>query len=337
MHRTIKLISHEDILKTGILDCSIAETSILESFKKYGNGDVFMPKKTILKPEFSQGQVNIMPCVVNNISDCTPLYSMKIIGAHPDNSDNNVPNLGGIAILFDSDTAYPVAIMDVEVLSAYRTGAVSAVCAKYLINKKPKIILLIGAGLNMKTQFLALKSFIDTNTEIYVYSRGDSKHKFIQDMQLSAQATAIDDVELVAKKADLIIGCIPNLGEPVINNIEFKPGVTFFNIGLIDISPQMVNQFDKIIVDDWECSKARGDAPHVIAYEHGYITDDNVESIVPYILKNALIRTNDAEKIFFSPVGLSTHDAILAYNLYNKATELGLGYNFTMSQFTQYI
>lgn len=75
-------------------------------------------------------------------------------------------------ILSDVDTGAPLAYMSANLLSAYRTGAIPGVGARYLARKDSRVIGLLGPGVMGKTSvasFIAACPDIDT---IKVKGRG---------------------------------------------------------------------------------------------------------------------------------------------------------------------
>lgn len=336
--RVIRLLSHEDVLKCGAADMDFSESVVKKSFMLVGKQQVILPKKTTLKPSSSsKGHINIMPSIVH--MEQYSLFGVKHIGSSSSNLSQGLPRASGVVILFEEETKSPLCIMDVEAISTFRTAAVTRLAGRYIFSVPIKIGLFIGAGIHAKAQLLALSPYINEHTKIYVYSRGASKHEFVESMKsrIRCELKSIEKVDELAQRADAIVGCIPNLGDPILKDIQFKEGVNFLNIGLIDCAPELIPTFDRIIVDDWASSKSRGDAPHIFAYQKGLINDEVVESIISIIMGEQEGRRNLLEKIFFSPVGLGSHDVIFAHEIYQKALQKGVGTSFVLSEFTPYI
>src|SRR5699024_8678178 len=56
------------------------------------------------------------------------------------------PRSNGMIILYNEDTGYPFAVMDDTIVSALRTGASSALGAKYCARPDSKVLGLVGCG-----------------------------------------------------------------------------------------------------------------------------------------------------------------------------------------------
>ena len=86
-------------------------------------------------------------------------YSIvKYIGIYPGNTDLGLPTASSIALLAESSTGVPVAVMDGSLLTTYRTGATSAVVAKHVLYGESLSVGFIGSGLQARAHAAALRS-----------------------------------------------------------------------------------------------------------------------------------------------------------------------------------
>ena len=86
-------------------------------------------------------------------------------------------------VLNDPETKVPSAIMDGTLLSTIRTGAVTGVCAKYMVPSRSKTVGLFGAGPQCKTQLMVLKASLPQLEKAYVYDLSrESAEKFAAEM-----------------------------------------------------------------------------------------------------------------------------------------------------------
>ncbi|MGL4858132.1 MAG: hypothetical protein ACRC5A_00015 [Enterobacteriaceae bacterium] len=328
-YNTTYLLSEQDIIESGINDdketaMRLVKESFISAYQKRG----IFPKKITLSENSHNGYVNIMPCIVG--SDNETIHSIKLFGANEHNLSIGLPSASAILTLFDENTKRIKCIMDASLITTIRTAAVATLGASVLLSQKPANVILIGAGITMQLMVDYLSDMLK-QSKIHVYSRGTSKFTTAQFFRhsLGLDAIAVESIDEMVPYADFIIGCIPNLNAPVIpKDIALKKGCTFFNMGLIDCAPESLLQMDRIIVDDWECTKARGDTPHVHAWQNGWIKDNNIELIAPILCGEKHGRDSEQENIYFSPVGLASHDAVFANYIYQTALSKGLGSEF---------
>ena len=247
----------------------------------------------------------------------------------PSNVEHGIPRATGVVLLFDGDTKTPLALMDGQVISAMRTGAVSALAAAKLCRANTKTLGLIGAGVNMRTQLLGLLHALPGVREVRVYSRGGSKHDFVRTMAgrfPAVRFVAADTAEQAAEAADVVVTCVANSDAPVVAKEALdRPSITVFNIGCLENEPELLQTMDLIVSDRWEHSKHRGVQTHAVAYQRGIIGDDDVMDLGDILGGDHPGRTSDQQRIFFCPTGLGVEDIVLAQALAEKAIAEGVG------------
>jgi len=99
------------------------------------------------------------------------------------------------------------ALIEAELMGAYRTGAASAVAVKALAPRQPATVALIGAGRQAATQALAISRVLQIK-EIRAFSR-DPGHRaeFVveQTAQLGIRVIAANSAEAAVRGADVVI------------------------------------------------------------------------------------------------------------------------------------
>jgi len=71
---------------------------------------------------------------------------VKMVTVSPDNSQNGLPAVNGIYVLFDAATGMVKAILDGAELTAWRTAATSALASSHLSRQDSSKLLMIGTG-----------------------------------------------------------------------------------------------------------------------------------------------------------------------------------------------
>lgn len=343
MSKEILLLSHEDVLNCGGMDIELAINEIDSAFKAYMAGDVLQPDKTTLKftkkgEEGRMGLVNVLPAYVN-YGD-TEIYSCKALGAMPSNVEKGIPRATGTITLFDPVTKTPICIMDAQVISAMRTGAVSALAAKKLIPADTESICLIGAGVNMRTQLMGLHKALPRLKKVFVHSKKETKFQFAQVMskKFNLEIIPVENPESHLREASMIVTCLPNGVPPAVKNEWIsQKGITIFNIGGHETEYVLLSKMDRIIADLWQQAKKRGTQPHALAVQHGLIHESKVEEIAPILTGVVNGRTSKEENIFFSPTGLGFEDAVVAHRIYLNALNAKIGTRFQLWENSNWI
>ena len=324
-------LSREDILATGANQMDVVVPVVEEALRLLGTDDVIQPPKTTLKfagtHEKYGGLVNVLPAAMHRSGE--HIYGLKALGAMPSNNEIGIPRATGLIVLFDGKTKAPYAVMDAQVISAMRTGAVSALAARLLCKPTTSQLGLIGAGVNMRTQLAGLLYSLPDVRNVKVYSRGNSKDVFVDEMRTVYPTVTIattSSAEEAAKDADLIVTCVANSDSPVVKKEAIdRPGVTIFNIGCLENEPALLKNMDMIVSDHWEYSKHRGVQTHAVAYQQGIITDDAVCDLSDIMRGTRSPRTGQDEKIFFCPTGLGVEDIAVAEMIYERAVARQIG------------
>jgi N-[(2S)-2-amino-2-carboxyethyl]-L-glutamate dehydrogenase len=323
----ITILTREDVLLLGGDDMDHAHNVIEKGFELYNNGKILQPAKTSLKflnLEKNTGVINTLPAGVDLGSK--KIFGVKIIGAMPNNVKKGIPRATGVIVLFNDATKSPFCIMDAQVISAMRTGAVSSVACELICDPDTKKIGLVGAGVNMRTQFLGVMRNLKKVEKVYVYSRGNTKYDFIEKMSKKfnrIKFIATQKVIDAVAESELVITCAANISKPIVKKKYYKKeGLTIFNIGCHESEESILKSMDLIISDNWEQSKHRGVQTHSIAFSKGIIKDSDVSDIFDLYKKyksGKEIRKTKDSRIFFGPTGLGFEDVLLAYSIYEKS------------------
>jgi N-[(2S)-2-amino-2-carboxyethyl]-L-glutamate dehydrogenase len=340
---TIRFLSMEDVIECGGADIQKAALDIRKGFELLLKDEVLQPMKTTLKVnkkglESSTGLVNFLPAYVNKDGD--ELYGCKALGAMPANAELGLPRAQGIITLFSSDTKSPMCVMDAQVISATRTGAVTCLAAQKLARKDTEEIGMVGSGVNMRTQLLGLKEALPNLRRVKVFSRTNKKEIFADEMskRTGLEIIPTSSAEEAVSGCDLYVTCLPNVTSPVVMaDWVKKEGVTVINIGCYESEARLLSQMDRVVADIWEQGKHRGVQTHAVAIREGFFPEEKVEDLAPIVTEQRPGRTSDDENIFFAPTGLGFEDVIVAGRIFEEAVKRGIGTDFPLWKSTKWI
>jgi ornithine cyclodeaminase len=334
--KEILFLSLEDVIKCGGSDIPLAADDILKGFHLLLEDKILQPFKTTLKAkgaghEHKAGLVNFLPACIS-LGD-EEIYGCKSLGAMPSNVNLGIPRATGLITLFDSETKSPVCVMDAQVISATRTGAVTMLAAKKLVGAGVEEAGLVGAGVNMRTQLLGLKAALPGLKRARVYSRHQAKYRFAAEMpqKSGVEIWAVETPREAVENARLIVTCLPNVSEPVVKaEWVMEKGVTMINIGCYESETILLKRMDRVIADMWEQGKHRGVQTHAIAVAQGVISESMLEDVGYILTGKKPGRQSESENIFFAPTGLGFEDVIVAWRVYNEALRQGTGTKLTL-------
>ncbi|WP_108814266.1 ornithine cyclodeaminase [Loktanella sp. Alg231-35] len=98
------------------------------------------------------GVIELMPTSDGNH------YGFKYVNGHPKNMKEGLQTVTAFGVLSDVYSGYPILFSEMTVLTALRTGAMSAVATKHLASPEAKTMAMIGNGAQSEFQCLAIKA-----------------------------------------------------------------------------------------------------------------------------------------------------------------------------------
>lgn len=308
-----------------------AITDLEKVYRIQDQGDYLLPNKTVLKwpgkdSEETKGRINAMACYLGGDVN---LCGIKWIGSGPNNPRlYDMPRASALIILNDPVTMAPKAVMDGAIISAMRTGAVTGVCSKYLAPANSKIVSLFGAGVQNRTQIMALMSVIPSIQTVRVYDYYYERSViFAQEMgkRLNVEMQPVRNREDMFKDADILVTAT-TATEPVIFDREIQKGCYVAHLGGREVDDDVILRSNKIVVDNWEVSRHRGGDTLADLAEKGVIGDKDIyASVEELVVGKKAPRANEQERTYTCNVGLGTYDIALASRVYNNAINSGKG------------
>jgi len=147
----IRYLSRSDVASAGVEMSEIIE-ALETAFREHGEGRVEMPPKPGVhtRPE---AFIHAMPAYVPALHS----VGIKWVSGYPENQRRGLPYITGLLILNDEETGVPVAVMDCTWITAMRTGAATAVAAKYLARADSATVGILGCGVQGRSNLEALK------------------------------------------------------------------------------------------------------------------------------------------------------------------------------------
>jgi len=302
--------------------------AVEESFREKGLKRVQMPPKVYLFFTKYNGDLRVMPSYIERLD----VSSVKIVNVHPDNpAKRGLPTVMALVVLVDPKTGFPLSVMGGSWLTAMRTGAAGGVAARYLARRDSETICFVGAGVQAKTQLMALKEVLKDIRSVRIYDINPEAARRFSEFASSL----IGEVEVrvfstpreAVSKADIIVTATPSR-KPIVMNEWIESGVHFNCIGADapgkqELDPKILLR-SKIVVDDMEQAIHSGEIN--VPISQGILKREQIYGEIGEIvtgLKEG--RTSSDEITVFASTGLAIQDAVTAKLAYEKALERGLG------------
>ena len=326
-------LSQEDVIAAGGLDMATIVDDVEEVFRLYGARDYALPKKVSLEwgddppPGEQRNHVNLMPGYIGGRFN---VAGLKAIASFPRNPfGHNLPRASALIVLHDVEVGLPLVVMDGTLISAMRTGAVSGVGAKYLALEDVTRVGLIGAGVQSRTQLMALRVTRPSIQHVVIFDiRRDRSEAFAAEMseRLGLDIHVAASAEEVARGAEILVTATTNIAEPIVRHGWLAPGSFYAHVSGYECEYDVIRHASKVLVDDWELVKARMYSTVAYMWRDGEFVDDDLYAEFGEVVGGQKPgRENDQEVIIFSPIGLALHDVAVASRIYQTAVAEEMG------------
>ena len=275
------------------------------------------------------------------------MAGMKWYGSNVDNKKKGLPRSILMMMLNDKDTGAPLALMSANLVSAYRTGGIPGVGAKYLARKDAKVVSIIGPGVMGKTSLAAFVSVCPQVDTVKIKGRSqrslDAFVKFVKEELPQIKNIEIcDTVEEAVRDSDII-----SFTTTVRDDVSSFPYISgdWIKKGAL-ISMPSAARFDddflagcKLVVDNsklyeaWEEEYPYPTYPQVqiigtkfTDLKHdGKVKAEDIIDITDIIEKRRPGRENDEEIIVYSVGGMPVEDIAWGGTVYRNAVKMGIG------------
>jgi ornithine cyclodeaminase/alanine dehydrogenase-like protein (mu-crystallin family) len=193
----ILYLSRADVEAVGVTMAEIID-ALEVAFREHGLGHVEMPPKPGVHSR-PDAFIHAMPAYIPALH----AIGMKWVSGYPANQARGLPYITGLLILNDDDTGMPLAVMDCTWITGMRTGAASAVAAKYLARPESETVGILGCGVQGRTNLEALKTLFPVKRVLAHDTTPGSAERFAAEMQARFDL----DVTVVSAPRAAVTGC----------------------------------------------------------------------------------------------------------------------------------
>jgi ornithine cyclodeaminase len=323
----ISFLNGPDIAALAMTDDEIL-AAIETSLAAQGRGETVIEPRIHLKPNPSvHGHFNVLRGAIG-----APVNhaGVKIVSDYVYNYEHGLPSEMGVLALFDPATGMPRAILDATDITDMRTGAVTAIGAKYLARKNARVLGHIGARGSSYWNVRLLDRLFHFD-EIRVHSkRPESQDAFAARLaaDLGKPVRAMNSWEETIRGADIVVEASRLLKpEPLLKTEWIKPGACVIPYGTRSaLELSLTDIMAKLVVDDWG---QVGAGPYGALRAHvdaGKLSAQTLHAEMGQIVAGRKPgRENEDETILFWHRGLSLSDIALGHAMLAKAERSGIG------------
>jgi alanine dehydrogenase len=304
-----------------LLDLTTCIRAVEDAFRSQEGGTVLHPG--VLSTHAPDGAFHVKAA---GAQSNRLYYAAKINANYPQNQNRfGLPTIQGIILLCDGQNGYPLALMDSIEITIIRTGAATAVAAKYLASPESTTALIWGCGNQGRIQLKSVANVVSLK-RVFAYDADPNVlQKFVSDLSEELQIEVIPTLDPLsdARLSQICITCTPSrsplIGPENISEGTFIAGVGADNPQKQELAPELFSR-SKIVVDLLEQCLVMGDLHHAV--EKGIIQADKVHAELGEIVSGKKKgRESNKEIIIFDSTGTALQDVAAATIVYEKAVE----------------
>lgn len=318
------LLGRPDVAALLTLDECIK--AVETAFRQYGQGEAQKPR--VLGMPSADGGFHIKAALLS------PYFAAKLNGNFFYNHQRfAMPNIQGLVILCDATNGYPLAVMDSIEITILRTGAATAVAAKYLARPNSKVATICGCGNQGRVQLRSLCRILDLE-RAYAFDLNEAQAgTFAAELsrELEIEIESVKDPASAVANSDVCVTCTP-AKKYFIHKEHVAPGTFLAAVGADsedkqELDPRLLAA-NKVVADVLEQCAEIGDLHHAIS--GGVMQRTSVHAELGEIVAgNKQGRTSEEEITIFDSTGTALQDVAAAAVVYERAAALGRGTRFS--------
>jgi ornithine cyclodeaminase/alanine dehydrogenase-like protein (mu-crystallin family) len=312
-------LSQEDVIKAGVTMADVIDALEI-AFREKGQGNTEMPPKPGIHPGGDDNFIHAMPAFIPALKSA----GIKWVSAFVDNLQKGLPYISGLVILNHAETGLPLSVMDGVWMTAMRTGAATALSARYLARPESSTVGVLGCGVQGRTNLEALTILFPVKTVKAFDTNADAADAYRTDVETRLKVA----VEPVKTPREAVTGCdmVVTAG-PLLKNPHATIRKGWLDQGafasLVDFESywhaDALGEVDRFCTDD---------TPQI---EH-YQTLGYFKNIPPIhadlgelVTGQKAGRETDEQRTMTANLGLAIDDMAVAPLIYRKAKAKGIG------------
>lgn len=312
-------LSQQDVIAVGLTMQEIID-ALETAFREKGEGRTEMPPKPGIHPGGGDNFIHAMPAYIPALKSA----GLKWVSGFPDNAARGLPYITGLLILNDSETGLPLAVMDCVWITAMRTGAATALSARYLARPESSVVGVLGCGVQGRTNVEALNVLFPLKRVMAYDLDPEALRRYMAEIQkrFALEVIPVKTPQEAVTGCDMIVTAGPILKKP---HATIKSG--WMDEGafasLVDFDsywhPDAMHETTKFCTDDT--------AQYLHYKEVGYFQNPPAlhADLGELVVGRKPGRQTPEERTMTANLGLALDDMAVAPLIYQKALQKEIG------------
>ena len=240
-----------------------------------------------------------------------------------------LPAIQGVIVMCDAVDGRLLALLDSIEITIQRTGAATAVAAKYLARPESRVATICGCGNQGRVQLRCLKTVLPLEQVSAFDADSNQAQRFAAEMsaELGIKVEAVTDLGRAARESDVVVTCTPS--KQAYFKKEFVRQGTFLAAVGADapdkqeLEPALLVG-SKLVTDVTEQCATLGELHHALEAKLLARADVHAE-LGEVVAGRKPGRTSAGEITIFDSTGMALQDAAASILVYEKALAAGRG------------
>lgn len=356
-------LSEEDMICAGVTDMAACVDAMQETFALLHSGDYRMagPNNNSHGAAVSFPDESPFPSMPKNGPDrrfmAMPAYlggdfgtsGVKWYGSNVENRHKGLPRSILMFILNDTETGAPLALMSANLLSAYRTGAVPGLGARFLARPDASAVGIVGPGVMARTSLAAFVATCPRIDTVKVKGRGRASIEAFtawvaDEFPQITSVTEVDTIEETVRDSDIVTFCTTGMKDdpgryPTVVRDWVKPGAYLSMPGVCNIDEGMQKPDVRKVADNVKMyeawAKDAGYPTHkrvsllgskfMDMIHDGVMAQEDLADLGAIVAGETAGRRSDDDIVLLSVGGMPVEDVAWGTMVYRNALANGIG------------
>ncbi len=303
--------------------------ALADAFARHARRQTLVPPRTVV-PVTDDGVLILMPAAMDAAGGGDGALGTKLVTYYAGNRARGHATIHASYVLMERASGKPVALLEGTYLTALRTGAASALAARYLARPDARRVACFGAGVQAEFQLRCLAAVRPVQGVAVIGRDRARAQAFAGRMTalLGVPVAVADDPREAVKRAD-IVTCATTSTTPVVHGVDLAPGAHVDAVGAFSPKTREVDSETvrraRIVVDSY--AGALEDAGDLlIPLAEGLIDRSHIVAELSELVGDpGRGRTTEDQVTLFKSVGFALEDLATARLAYTRAIAHGIG------------
>lgn len=305
----------------SLIDVNMMMDQIEKTYQIFREGNYYMPPRPVIEHE--NKTLIYMPCYTKDV------IGTKMLTMFPENAKFGLPSIDGLVILNDAQTGAPLAVLDGQAVTAWRTGAVGGAAIRHLADKNARTVGIVGAGVQGFYQAVYACAAREIHT-VYIYNHSDRDlTDYLERLKKAIDNPGIKvvqckSVEELARQSDIICTTTPSNTPVLPDDRELLRGKCIIAIGsytpeMREIPDAVWDVAEKVYIELPYACEESGDLSQPLS--EGRLTKDRIVLMSDYLASGEREESGNGKTTYFKSVGMGLFDVCVAQKILEIAKE----------------